>query len=181
MEQAGQRCGIMATLKGFICYARADLKMVEAFHGTHLQGFENSFDVHFWRDLRKLEAGDHWDNEIGVAIAEAQVFLLLISPAWCASKYIKDTELPKIQAHPAGAEPRGQGIRYTPPLAPPPSINKRNGPKPPEPLAADPGIHLCVSGIVIHNPDCSVALWLCGESRDIDTHPAADGHAPPRT
>ena len=88
----------MTQLKGFICYARADHDLVEVFHGTHLKSVEDDVGIEFWRDLERIRAGEHWNDSIARAIASSDVFLLLLSPAWRASSYIRDTELPRILA-----------------------------------------------------------------------------------
>ena len=80
---------------GFICYARADHELVATFR-TYLAAVEEDCGIRFWQDP-DLIAGGHWNDDIARAIQAAEVFLLLLSPAWRASTYIRDTELPAIR------------------------------------------------------------------------------------
>ena len=86
----------MATTHGFICYARDDLAMVSELR-TNLAAVEEDYGVTFWQD-RDLRGGDIWNEEIAQAIGRASIFLLLLSPAWRASAYIRKHERPAIQA-----------------------------------------------------------------------------------
>ena len=83
-------------MKGFISYAHADQAMFQAFH-THLKGIERVLDVRFWADTG-IGGGAHWNDEIAKAIAEADIFVLLLSPDWLASEYIEKYEEPAIRA-----------------------------------------------------------------------------------
>lgn len=46
-----------------------------------------------WSDTQ-IEAGELWDNSIKTQLQNAKVALLLVSPAFLASKYIRNSELP---------------------------------------------------------------------------------------
>ena len=83
-------------MKGFISYAHADQAMFQACH-THLKGIERVLDVRFWADTG-IGGGAHWNDEIAKAIAEADIFVLLLSPDWLASEYIEKYEEPAIRA-----------------------------------------------------------------------------------
>jgi formylglycine-generating enzyme required for sulfatase activity len=88
----------MTTLKGFICYARADHDVVKTFHDTHLAAIRHDFGIDFWRDLVGIAGGEDWNDAIAEAMASADVFLLLLSTPFCASDYIRNEELPRIRA-----------------------------------------------------------------------------------
>ena len=83
-------------MKGFISYAHADQAMFQVFH-THLKGIERVLDVRFWADT-SIGGGAHWNDEIAQAIAESDIFILLLSPDWLASDYIEKHEEPAIRA-----------------------------------------------------------------------------------
>ena len=82
-------------MNGFISYAHADRRQFELFH-THLKSVERGYPITFWSDKR-LNAGYRWGAEIRQRIAEADVFILLVSSAFFASSYIVDHELPAIR------------------------------------------------------------------------------------
>ncbi len=86
----------MTTPKGFICYARKDHDVVRAFHDTHLAAIEKDLGVAFWRDLTGIGAGEDWNDTIKQAVGAADVFLLMLSPDWCARSFIREEELPAI-------------------------------------------------------------------------------------
>jgi hypothetical protein len=48
----------------------------------------------FWRD-NDILVGEKWHEEIQVALAQCDVGLVLISPAFLGSQYIQEHELPK--------------------------------------------------------------------------------------
>ncbi|HJQ35426.1 MAG TPA: FxSxx-COOH system tetratricopeptide repeat protein [Pyrinomonadaceae bacterium] len=48
-----------------------------------------------WSD-RQIEAGEQWDGSIKAELAAANVAVLLVSPAFLASKYIRNSELPAL-------------------------------------------------------------------------------------
>lgn len=71
----------MATV--FISYARADLEVAEA-----IQREVTFAGLACWRDVRWLNAGDDFAAEITTAIRRCDAFLLLLSPASNASKFV---------------------------------------------------------------------------------------------
>ncbi|MGE4045129.1 MAG: leucine-rich repeat domain-containing protein [Acetobacteraceae bacterium] len=83
-------------MKGFISYAHDDVAMLERFR-SHLVALDLAFGVAFWSD-DSLRAGHHWNQAIQDAINEAHVFLLLVSPSFIASDYIRRHERPAIDA-----------------------------------------------------------------------------------
>ena len=83
-------------MNGFISYAHADRKLLDEFL-VHLSAVERAQDIDFWSDVR-LTGGKRWGPEIQGRIDTADAVVLLLSPAFFASKYIWEHELPAIQA-----------------------------------------------------------------------------------
>ncbi len=80
---------------GFISYAHDDHAMLERFR-VHLVALEEAFGLTFWSD-GSLRAGHHWNDTILDQINQAEVFLLLVSPSFIASKFIREREIPAIE------------------------------------------------------------------------------------
>jgi hypothetical protein len=78
-------------LKLFISYSRDDLKFRSALemHLAHLVGVGL---VELWHDSM-IEPGEEWEPKISANLEAAQVFLLLVSPSFNASRYIQGKEL----------------------------------------------------------------------------------------
>jgi hypothetical protein len=51
--------------------------------------------VEIWTD-RDIKPGDRWHEDIQNALAKAQVGMLLVTPAFLQSRYIKNNELPSL-------------------------------------------------------------------------------------
>ena len=83
-------------MKGFISYAHEDQQMFLEFR-KHLRTVERGFDVAFWAD-DSIRAGHHWNAKLQQEISKSDVIILLISPAYQASDYIYEQEIPAIQA-----------------------------------------------------------------------------------
>jgi hypothetical protein len=83
-------------IKGFISYAHNDYAAFKEMM-VHLRAVERAFDIKFWADKR-INPGDYWSTKIADAIEEAQVHVLLCSPAFIYADYIFDHELPAINA-----------------------------------------------------------------------------------
>jgi len=81
-------------MNGFISYAHDDHRMFRTIR-TQLKSVERAFGIQFWSDQR-INAGYVWDAEIRKHIDMADLFVLLVSPAFLASNYIWDQELPAI-------------------------------------------------------------------------------------
>ena len=81
-------------MNGFISYAHDDYRMFRSVR-TQMKSVERAFGIRFWSDQR-INAGYVWDTEIRRHIDVADLFVLLVSPAFLASDYIWDQELPAI-------------------------------------------------------------------------------------
>ena len=78
----------------FISYSRKDRAFLERFW-THLSPLETQYGLERWDDSR-IQPGDIWLDEIEQALERAQVALLLVSPDFLASDFIRRKELPHL-------------------------------------------------------------------------------------
>ena len=76
----------------FISYSHKDRVFLERFW-THLSPLETQYGLQRWDDSR-IQPGDIWLDEIERALDRAQVALLLVSPDFLASDFIRRQELP---------------------------------------------------------------------------------------
>ena len=80
----------------FVSYARANRDLATRFLKKFKEQAAPSrqYQYVFWRD-NDILVGEKWHQEIQVALAQCDVGLVLISPAFLGSQYIQDHELPK--------------------------------------------------------------------------------------
>jgi hypothetical protein len=81
-----------ARTKIFVSYSHKDERWLDELR-THLTALDDVLDV--WDDTR-LAPGKRWRPQIETALAEARVALLLVSPDFLASSFIKDHEVPAL-------------------------------------------------------------------------------------
>ncbi len=81
----------------FVSYARANRDLATRFLRKFKEQAAPSKRYHyvFWRDADIL-VGEQWHEAIQKALAQCDVGLVLISPAFLGSQYIHDHELPKL-------------------------------------------------------------------------------------
>jgi tetratricopeptide (TPR) repeat protein len=83
----------------FICYAHADNVHSEPSRRwldrllLHLQPLALQNSIRTWSD-QQIETGDFWDAKIQAQLQQAKAAVLLVSPAFLASDYIRNSELP---------------------------------------------------------------------------------------
>ncbi|NET40250.1 MAG: toll/interleukin-1 receptor domain-containing protein [Cyanothece sp. SIO1E1] len=83
----------------FICYAHKDNDSSDSSKRwldrllEHLGPFEYQEELAIWSDQR-IEIGSTWHDEIQSTLHSARVAILLISPSFLNSKYIRNSELP---------------------------------------------------------------------------------------
>ena len=88
-------------IRFFVSYARINQGPASDLIERLSQQFRpsRSYDYALWRDTALL-VGEDWDQEIRVALDEAEVGLLLISPAFLGSSYIANIEIPALLQRP---------------------------------------------------------------------------------
>ena len=84
----------MQPQRAFLSYAHADMDFYNRFK-PHLTAVKRAFGLPIWTD-HQITGGTLWEDSIARAIAEAQVFFLLMTPSFIGSDYVFDTELPAI-------------------------------------------------------------------------------------
>jgi internalin A len=78
----------------FISYSHEDTVWMEKFR-AQLSALQQTKRLEIWSDKR-IQPGQYWLEEIDAAIARAGVALLLATPDFFASQFIRNHELPKI-------------------------------------------------------------------------------------
>lgn len=91
----------------FVSYSHTDKEFLDGLL-LHLKPLEKSGLIDAWSDQR-IKAGSLWKEEIEAALARAQVAVLLISPAFLASDFIVDNEMPPILSR-----AKDEGVRVLP-------------------------------------------------------------------
>ena len=82
-------------MKGFLSYAHHNAAECATFR-AHLTALRRGFSIDVWTD-HEINAGTVWEDRIADAIAAANIFFLLISPAFIDSDYVYTKEIPAIK------------------------------------------------------------------------------------
>jgi hypothetical protein len=83
----------------FISYAHVDKAWLERLQ-TFLKSYATSDGFEVWADTR-IRSGDSWQQEIDRALQTARAAILLVTPEFLASEFVRQNELPVILAHAA--------------------------------------------------------------------------------
>lgn len=87
----------MPRTKIFVSYSRDDGEWLGRL-ALHIAVLERSGLIDVWSDAR-IEAGADWEQAIELALSSAKIAVLLVSPAFLASQFIWQHEIPRIVAH----------------------------------------------------------------------------------
>ncbi len=90
-EILGKNIEQMDVPKIFISYSHKDEAHKEKLQ-TSLKSLQYSFEIDVWED-RQIQVGDNWSEEISKAMERAEYIVLLISPDFLASDFIKEVEM----------------------------------------------------------------------------------------
>ncbi len=83
----------------FICYAHKDNENPDASKRwldrllEHLAPLELQGQADIWSD-KEIELGAEWHDKIQTTLQQVKAAVLLVSPSFLASKYIRNSELP---------------------------------------------------------------------------------------
>ncbi len=86
----------------FICFSHRDNKWREQLL-VHLEQLKWNYHVDFWSSP-SIELGARWDEEIGDKLQNAGAAILLVSPNFISSSYIRNRELPLLLRREEGRE-----------------------------------------------------------------------------
>lgn len=87
----------MSRTRVFVSYSHTDRGWLDRF-SLHAAVLERRGLIDLWSDTR-IDAGTPWEKEIEGALTSAKVAVLLVSPAFLASRFIWQNEMPRIVAH----------------------------------------------------------------------------------
>ena len=93
----------MSQARLFVSYSHKDEAWLELVR-THLATLHRQGLLFAWSD-KDIRPGDAWQEEIEIAISEADVAVLLVSPNFLASDFIIREELPRLLAIKRGEQP----------------------------------------------------------------------------
>ncbi len=95
----GRVLGERERIRLFLCYASADADLVARFRECfekHVKA-DAEFEFVLWQDSRDILLGQEWHSQILEALEEADYGLLMLSPSFFASDYIRNVELPALE------------------------------------------------------------------------------------
>jgi hypothetical protein len=78
----------------FICYAHQDEEYLDTLL-VHLAPYYQSSSIQHWSD-KEIKPGEDWKEEIKKVLEQAQATVLLVSPHFLASDFIRENELPTL-------------------------------------------------------------------------------------
>jgi len=84
----------MDKIRIFISYAHADEQWKDRIL-MHLVPLSRNERIIVWHD-ESLKLGEQWEKKIDEQLSSADIAVMLISPAYLASNYISDKEMPKL-------------------------------------------------------------------------------------
>ena len=89
------RCQLRKRIEFFVSYAHSNKDLANSFLEKlrHMLAPSKKYEFVLWRDTA-LIVGEDWEKQIIEAINKCDLGLLLISPAFLASKFISEKELP---------------------------------------------------------------------------------------
>lgn len=82
-------------MNGFLSYAHHNAAECTTFR-EHVAALRRGFSIDVWTD-HEITAGTVWEDRIAQAIGAANIFFLLISPAFIDSDYVYTKEIPAIK------------------------------------------------------------------------------------
>ncbi|MFO1054022.1 MAG: toll/interleukin-1 receptor domain-containing protein [Planctomycetota bacterium] len=80
----------------FLSYSHADLEVCRALEKQLRPLLEQETDIELFLDERSIDAGDKWESRIEDALDRAIVAVLLISPDFLVSRYVREKEVPAL-------------------------------------------------------------------------------------
>lgn len=88
-------------IKVFVSYAKSNKTAKEQFMAilSDYAGADARFEFEFWQD-NQIAIGSDWNDSIHTAMAQCDVGVLLLSPAFLQSQYITEKELPVLVKKP---------------------------------------------------------------------------------
>ena len=91
---AGELRRALSRRSVFLSYSHRDGAYLERLR-THLEALRLGGELEVWDDSR-IRAGDEWRAEIEGALARSRLAILLISPDFLASAFVRDVEVPRL-------------------------------------------------------------------------------------
>ncbi len=82
----------------FISYSRRDRDWLDRL-SAHLAPLQQENLIEPWVDSGKIDYGDRYNDEIGRAIDTSRAAVLLVSPHFQSSSFIRENELPRVLRH----------------------------------------------------------------------------------